>query len=63
MPVTQATSQTIKNLTNTSKYTNNIITFHVVIYSIPCKDCEKQYIGETQCNLQKESMNTNNILN
>ena len=32
---------------------------HTGIYSVPCKDCTKHYIGETQCNLKKESTNTN----
>ena len=46
-------SQTIKNPTNISKRTNDIITSHVGIYSIPC-NCDKYYIGETQRNLDKK---------
>ena len=34
----QTTSQTIKNLNNISKHTNNINTSHAGIYSIPCDD-------------------------
>ena len=51
--VLQTTSQTIKNLTNISKQTNNPTTSHAGIYSIPCKDCNKHYICETQRNLEK----------
>ena len=35
------------------KLTNNETTFHEDIYSIPCKDCNKHYIGETERNLEK----------
>ena len=44
---------TIKNPINISKHTNNITTFHTGIYSIPYKDWDKHYIGETQRNLAK----------
>ena len=50
--ITQTTSQTIRNLTNI-KRTNKETTSHAAIYSIPCKDCNKHYIGETQRNLEK----------
>ena len=49
----QITSQTIKNLTNISKHTNNVTTSHTGIYSIPYKDCDKHYISETQHSLEK----------
>ena len=45
------------------------MTSHTGIYSIPGKDCNKHYIGETQCNLQKRiykhkrSIKTNNERN
>ena len=39
--------QIIKNLTNVSKRTNDITTFYAGIYSIPCKDYDKYYIGKT----------------
>ena len=42
-----------KNLSHISKRTNNATTSHASIYSIPYKDCNKHYIGETQCNLEK----------
>ena len=42
-----------KNLTNLTKRTNNETTSHAGIYYIPCKDCNKHYIGETQRNLEK----------
>ena len=54
----QTTSQTIKNLTNISKQTNNETTSHAGIYSIPRKDCNKHYIGKTQHNLGKKSTYT-----
>ena len=47
IPIIQTTSKTIRNHTNISKCTNNITTSHAGIYSIPCKDCDKHYIGET----------------
>ena len=53
IPIIQTTSQTIKNITNITKRTNNETTSHAGIYSIPCKDCNKHYIGETQRNLKK----------
>ena len=53
IPIIQTTPQTIKNLTSISKCTNNITTSHAGIYSIPCKDCDKYYIGEIQRNLEK----------
>ena len=40
-------------LTNITKWTNNKTTSHAGIYSIPCKDSNKHYISETQCNLEK----------
>ena len=49
----QTTSQTIKNFTNILKRTNNITTSYTGIYSIPCKDCDKYYIGGTQHNPEK----------
>ena len=51
--IIQTISQTIKNLINITKWTSNEMTFHTGIYSIPCKDCNKHYISETQCNLEK----------
>ena len=36
------------------KRTNNAIISHAGIYSIPCKDCDKHYIDETQRNLEKK---------
>ena len=33
--------------------TNNVTTSHAGIYSIPCKVCDKQYICETQQNIEK----------
>ena len=42
--IIQTTSQTIKNFTNILKRTNNITTFHIGIYAIPCNDCDKYYI-------------------
>ena len=45
--------QTIKNLTNITKWTINKTTSLAGIYSIPCKDCNKHNIGETQRNLEK----------
>ena len=44
---------TIKNLTNITKWTNNKTTSHTGIYSIPCKDSNKHYIGKTQRNQEK----------
>ena len=41
------------NLSNMSKRIANINTSHAGLYSIPWKDCDKYYIGETQCNLVK----------
>ena len=46
-------TETIKNLTNITKWTNNETTSHTGIYSIPCKDCNKHYIYKTQYNLEK----------
>ena len=53
IPIIQTISQTIKSLTNISKRSNNETTSHAGIYSIPSKNCNKHYIGETQHNLQK----------
>ena len=53
IPITQTTSQTIKNLTEITKLTNNETTSHASIFFIPCKDCNKHYIGESQHNLEK----------
>ena len=53
IPIIQTTSQTIKNFTNITKQTNNETTSHTGIYFIPCKDCNKYYICETQYNLEK----------
>ena len=53
IPIIQTTSQTIKNLTNITKWTKSETTFHAGIYSIPFKDCNKHYTGETQFNLEK----------
>ena len=53
IPIIKTISQTIKDLINILKQTNNAITSHAGIYSIPCKDCNKHYIGITQKNLEK----------
>ena len=53
IPIIQTTLQTIKSPTNISKLTNNTATSHASIYSIPYKDSDKHYIGETQRNLEK----------
>ena len=53
IPIKQTTSQTIKNFTNISKSINNITTSHAGIYSIPCNDYDKYYIGETHRNLDQ----------
>ena len=46
-------SQTFKYLTNITIWTKKETTSHAGIYSIPCKDCSKYHIGETQRNLEK----------
>ena len=67
--MTLTTQQTIKNLTNITKRTNNEPTFHARRNSIPCKDCNKHYIGETLRNIEKKiykhkrSIKTNDDLN
>ena len=58
MPVIQTTSRTIKNLTNIRKQTNNNTTSHVGIYSIPCKDCNKHYIGGNPMQSRKKNLQT-----
>ena len=50
--IIQTTSQIIKDFTTICKWTSNIITSHTSIYFIPCNDCDKYYIGKTQCNLE-----------
>ena len=49
IPIIQTTPQTIKNLTNITKRTNNGTTSHAgyILH------LNKHYIGETQCNLEK----------
>ena len=42
-----------KTPTNITKRTNNETTSHTGKYSIPCKDCNKLYIGETQRHIAK----------
>ena len=51
--IIRTTSQTIKNLTSISKHTNNVTTSQAGIYSIPCKNSDKHYIGQTQHHLEK----------
>ena len=60
MPIMQNTTQTIRNLTNISKQTNNETTSHAGIYSILCKDGNKHYIGETKGKLEKNLTQTIN---
>ena len=50
IPIIQNTLQTITNIT---KQANNETTSHVGIYSILCKDSNKNYFGKTQRNRKK----------
>ena len=42
--------------------TNNATSSHTGIYSIPYKDCNKQYVDETQRYLQKRNTKEKNQL-